>query len=458
MAGNHLRRVSEANGISYRQLVSHRRPVNSSTCMTEIERDLGRTLPGQRGPNGEEDFFATEVGRNQLKNVLAAYAAHNPTVGYCQSMNFLAAVLLLQIKDEESSFWSLALLVDEVLPHYYHRSLSGLSVDQAVLEEYAQEQIPQVLNKLRSLSFDMALFTTNWLLCECILYPDFHTSVPLEALLVFLRFKIALVGRWRRRCGQALHTCRLPEAGRLAAKVARKHSGGGTWRSVRSSSTLVHSAASCSPRARVRGVLSCFEGFMTGSKTTGVFINSLPWDCVLRILDILLVERDAQVLLRAAAAILKLMQPQIMLCQNQEDLFNLLKSKGPLTLEKGRKIEPGLLAKTVYVDLGPLTNLSQRRAKHATLLRAKQRLLFERCATGVRCACGALRGVGLLRVVRACEATRMQHERQQACTCALHIWFDASPRLPCLCRALAVSRDTSRAELPFQGNVAYCGI
>ena len=207
MAGNHLRRASEANGISYRQLVSHRRPVNSSTCMTEIERDLGRTLPGQRGPNGEEDFFATEVGRNQLKNVLAAYAAHNPTVGYCQSMNFLAAVLLLQIKDEESSFWSLALLVDEVLPHYYHRSLSGLSVDQAVLEEYAQEQIPQVLNKLRSLSFDMALFTTNWLLCECILYPDFHTSVPLEALLVFLYFQIALVGKWHRRCGQALHTC-----------------------------------------------------------------------------------------------------------------------------------------------------------------------------------------------------------------------------------------------------------
>lgn len=166
MAGNHVRRASEANGSSYRQLVSHRRPANSSTCMNEIERDLGRTLPGQRGPNGEDDFFSTEAGRSQLKNLLAAYAAHNPTVGYCQSMNFLGAVLLLQMRDEEAAFWSLALLVDEALPHYYHRSLSGLSVDQAVLEEYAQEQIPQVLNKLRSLSFDMALFTTNWLLCK----------------------------------------------------------------------------------------------------------------------------------------------------------------------------------------------------------------------------------------------------------------------------------------------------
>jgi hypothetical protein len=129
----------------------------------------------------------------------------------------------------------------------------------------------------------------------------------------------------------------------------------------------------------------------------GVFINSLPWDCVLRIFDILLMERDAQVLLRAATAILKLLQPQIMGCQNQEDLFSLLKSKGPLTLEKGRKIEPGLLAKTIYVDLGPLTNLAQRRAKHAALLRAKDK---ERSDRGVgrrrgRSSGGRVAGVGM---------------------------------------------------------------
>lgn len=241
--------------------------------MNEIERDLGRTLPGQRGPNGEDDFFDTEVGRSQLKNVLAAYAAHNPTVGYCQSMNFVAAVLLLELKDEEAAFWSLALLVDEVLPHYYHRSLSGLSVDQAVLEEYAQEQIPQVLNKLRSLAFDMALFTTNWLLCECPLDPD-------------------------------------PEARRLSRHFFSLWS----WTCSR------HRDANFRARWVPIGP-QAFLSLVTWSWMTGVFINSLPWDCVLRILDILLVERDAQVLLRAATAILKLLQPQIMTCQSQEDLI-----------------------------------------------------------------------------------------------------------------------------------------
>ena len=37
----------------------------------------------------------------------------------------------------------LAVLVDKILPHYYHHSLSGLKVDQAVLEDYAQEQVAQ---------------------------------------------------------------------------------------------------------------------------------------------------------------------------------------------------------------------------------------------------------------------------------------------------------------------------
>jgi hypothetical protein len=43
------------------------------------------------------------------------------------------------------------------------------------------------------------------------------------------------------------------------------------------------------------------------------------------------------VLLRAATAVLKLLQPQIIKCKTQEELFTLLKSKSTLTLEKGIK-------------------------------------------------------------------------------------------------------------------------
>ncbi len=68
--------------------------------------------------------------QEKLRNVLAAFAAFNPTVGYCQSMNFVAALLLLQLQDEEEAFWVLATVVTDILPHYYHRSLYGLRIDQ----------------------------------------------------------------------------------------------------------------------------------------------------------------------------------------------------------------------------------------------------------------------------------------------------------------------------------------
>ncbi len=47
-----------------------------------------------------------------------AYSWHNPAVGYCQSMNFVTAVLLLFV-DEASAFALLAVIVEVYLPPGY---------------------------------------------------------------------------------------------------------------------------------------------------------------------------------------------------------------------------------------------------------------------------------------------------------------------------------------------------
>lgn len=46
-----------------------------------------------------------KTGKNKLFNVLRAYYALDPEVGYTQGMNFIVAILLMNIHDEEDSFW-----------------------------------------------------------------------------------------------------------------------------------------------------------------------------------------------------------------------------------------------------------------------------------------------------------------------------------------------------------------
>ena len=47
-----------------------------------------------------------EDGENKLYNVLIAYANYDIEVGYVQGMNYIVALLLLYIEDEQKVFWS----------------------------------------------------------------------------------------------------------------------------------------------------------------------------------------------------------------------------------------------------------------------------------------------------------------------------------------------------------------
>merc|ERR1712196_171610 len=76
-----------------------------------IECDLDRTFPNHAS-------LANEHGQAKLRRILQAYAKHNPTIGYCQSMNFLAAFLLLHM-EEESAFWTLVCIIEKHLKGYF---------------------------------------------------------------------------------------------------------------------------------------------------------------------------------------------------------------------------------------------------------------------------------------------------------------------------------------------------
>lgn len=134
----------------------------------QIEKDLPRTFPGH--PALDED------GRNALRRLLTAYARHNPSVGYCQAMNFFAGLLLL-LMPEENAFWTLLGILDDYFHGYYSEEMIESQVDQLVFEELVRERFPKLVNHLDYLGVQVAWVTGPWFLSI------FMNMLPWESVL-----------------------------------------------------------------------------------------------------------------------------------------------------------------------------------------------------------------------------------------------------------------------------------
>lgn len=126
-----------------------------AAAVQQIELDLHRTLPsnkffmdkGEPGPH----FYV-------LRNVLYAFVALNPAVGYSQGMNKIVGNLLLGAHEgnghyklpEEDIFWIFVSLTEDFVPeyaqHYFDKaSLGDIVTDLRIIQ---QTHLPQALPKL----------------------------------------------------------------------------------------------------------------------------------------------------------------------------------------------------------------------------------------------------------------------------------------------------------------------
>ncbi|KAK4749347.1 hypothetical protein SAY87_026796 [Trapa incisa] len=121
----------------------------------QIEKDIPRTFPGHPALD--------EHGRDSLRRVLLAYARHNPSVGYCQAMNFFAGLLLL-LMPEENAFWTLVGIIGEYFEGYFTEEMIESQVDQLVFEELMRERFPKLVNHLDYLGVQVAWISGPWFL------------------------------------------------------------------------------------------------------------------------------------------------------------------------------------------------------------------------------------------------------------------------------------------------------
>ncbi|CEF78952.1 hypothetical protein SNK03_006820 [Fusarium graminearum] len=139
-----------------------------------IERDLHRTFPDNikfKPPGGMETMSSsarestmTDSTRSSspaplgvegetpiitsLRRVLHAFAVYNPRIGYCQSLNFLAGLLLLFVDTEEQCFWLLNVITRIYLPGTHEMSLEGSKIDLGVLMTEMRTSMPAVWDKV----------------------------------------------------------------------------------------------------------------------------------------------------------------------------------------------------------------------------------------------------------------------------------------------------------------------
>ena len=117
-----------------------------------IGLDIPRTFPG------------SNLNYEILSKILHALAVIHPEIGYCQGMNFIAAICLAVMRDEEQSFFLLLKIIEDYLPpDYFTPSMTGYQTDLTMMAILLKERIPDVYNYAKDSHFLWIEATSNWI-------------------------------------------------------------------------------------------------------------------------------------------------------------------------------------------------------------------------------------------------------------------------------------------------------
>lgn len=118
----------------------------------QIDADVPRTQPRLLG----------DAGQVMLRRVLRANASLEPTVGYCQGLNFVAATFVLLGFEDVVALQGLRSLTATCCPGYHGAGLDGYLRDARVLEALARRVLPAVVcRRLDALGVPLDLLASD---------------------------------------------------------------------------------------------------------------------------------------------------------------------------------------------------------------------------------------------------------------------------------------------------------
>ncbi|XP_070686388.1 carabin isoform X2 [Pempheris klunzingeri] len=137
--------------------------VDDITLFRQIALDLQRSFPTHRSLMG--DSPEAIEGQAKLFRVLIAYARYSPQVGYSQGMSYIAAVLLMQLGEEEA-FWALTALLDKpkYLAEVFDLSLTKVQHQVRVFDQFLKHRKPQLSQHMESVGVLSVHFVMPWFL------------------------------------------------------------------------------------------------------------------------------------------------------------------------------------------------------------------------------------------------------------------------------------------------------
>lgn len=114
-------------------------------------------------PNSSE--FQDVGGTEGLRRMLRHLAVSDSDLGYCQSLNFLAAVMLMVLLNEGAAVLAVQTLIVKLGTRgWYTDGMRQLRADTNVLEDLVRERLPGVYNAFRLHNVELLFISSKWFL------------------------------------------------------------------------------------------------------------------------------------------------------------------------------------------------------------------------------------------------------------------------------------------------------